>query len=162
MPGGPLVRGCLLASYITFDLSPELALNQPAKVSDVPAAIVNKRAHASPRRESRLDDAAFGALARDGLAFVAEDERRDEKYARRAPRLFRRVVASISASFHRRAAGLTTPETTAVMLRAVRGARHAGQLVAPAFGFQKNMRNPDNAALARSSRSSGRCVKKLA
>ena len=25
-----LVRGCLLASYITFDLSPELALNQPA------------------------------------------------------------------------------------------------------------------------------------
>ena len=30
-----LVKGCLLASYITFDLSPELALNQPAKVADI-------------------------------------------------------------------------------------------------------------------------------
>ena len=28
-----LVRGCLLASYITFDLSPELALKRPAPVS---------------------------------------------------------------------------------------------------------------------------------
>src|SRR6185436_1333758 len=35
-----LVAGCLLASYITFDLSPELALNKPARLSDIDPAIV--------------------------------------------------------------------------------------------------------------------------
>jgi len=53
-----LVRGCLLASYITFDLSPELALNQPAKVSDVPAAVV---------KQTRDDANGIHAHARENL-----------------------------------------------------------------------------------------------
>ena len=43
-----LVRGCLLASYITFDLSPELALNLPARLADIPATSSHRRARASP------------------------------------------------------------------------------------------------------------------
>src|SRR5687767_16024787 len=37
-----LVTGCVLASYITFDLSPELALNTPAQLSEIPADLVNQ------------------------------------------------------------------------------------------------------------------------
>src|SRR5208283_4326543 len=36
---GALVRGCLLASYITFDLSPELALRRPAGRADIDAGL---------------------------------------------------------------------------------------------------------------------------
>ena len=37
-----LVKGCLLASYITFDLSPELALNQKADLATIPAEVVKQ------------------------------------------------------------------------------------------------------------------------
>ena len=49
-----LVRGCLLASYITFDLSPELALNQPASASPTSRPTSSRRrASASPAPASR-------------------------------------------------------------------------------------------------------------
>jgi hypothetical protein len=43
--------------------------------------------------------------------------------------------------------GLTTPETTAVMLALCEALGMPVNFIAPAFGFQKNMPYPDNAAL---------------
>ena len=45
-----LVRGCLLASYITFDLSPELALDQPGQARRHPGRHRREDARAGRRR----------------------------------------------------------------------------------------------------------------
>jgi len=154
-----LVSGCLLASYITFDLSPELALNQPAKLSDIPADVVAK---AKDRVGAALDAARDGRPP--GTPLREEDftkllctvwpsmlkmKRRDEKYAAARAAAFttdtgRRYLRELSID---ELPGLTTAETTAVMLALCEVLGMPVQFVAPAFGFQKNMPYPDNAAL---------------
>jgi hypothetical protein len=52
------VSGCLLASYITFDLSPELALKRPAQRSEIDAAL-------SARVRARVAAAGLSPRARD-------------------------------------------------------------------------------------------------
>ena len=55
--------------------------------------------------------------------------------------------------------GLTTPETTAIMLALCEALEMQIHFVAPAFGFQKNMPYPDNGALRNLDRQSvGRSV----
>ncbi|MBI2496788.1 MAG: hypothetical protein HYV75_02270 [Opitutae bacterium] len=144
-----LVRGCLLASYITFDLSPELALKQPAKLADVPADIVAKARARVAQAGLKLDDAAFNKLITTVWPALLKMKRRDEKYAAARATAF---TTSVGRTYLRELSidelpGLTTPETTAIMLSLCEVLGLPVNFVAPAFGFQKNTPYPDNAAL---------------
>ena len=144
-----LVTGCLLASYITFDLSPELALNQPAKFSDVPADIVAKTSARVAAAGLKLDDAAFNALLCTVWTPMQKMKRRDEKYAAARKAAF---TTEVGRTYLRELSidelpGLTTPETTAIMLALCETLEMPVNFVAPAFGFQKNTPYPDNTAL---------------
>ena len=144
-----LVTGCLLASYITFDLSPELALNQPAQLAVIPADIVAKTRARVAAAGLKLDDAAFGKLLCTVWPSLLKMKRRDEKYAAARAAVFttqagRTYLRELSID---ELPGLTTPETTAIMLALCDGLGMPVNFVAPAFGFQKNSPYPDNAAL---------------
>jgi hypothetical protein len=150
-----LVAGCVLASYITFDLSPELALT---KVPDdaagwvqehVPADLVAKvRARVAEAGVS-LDEAAFVRLLAYVWPAMKKMKQRDEKYAAARAKRFtteagRAYLRELSID---ELPGLTEPATTAIMLALCEALGMTIHFVAPAFGFQKNMPYPDNAAL---------------
>jgi len=144
-----LVRGCLLASYITFDLSPELALDRPASLADIPADVVSRTRARVAAAGVTLDDAAFGALMATVWTPMQKMKRRDDKYAAARAAAFttaagRAYLRELSID---ELPGLTTPETTAVMLALCEALGMPVNFVAPAFGFQKNMPYPDDAAL---------------
>lgn len=144
-----LVRGCLLASYITFDLSPELALGQPAPLESIPAALVARTRARVAVAGRMLDDAAFGTLLGTVWPAMLKMKRRDEKYAAARAAAFttdvgRRYLRELSID---ELPGLTSAETTAVMLALCEVLDMPVNFVAPAFGFQKNMPYPDDAAL---------------
>jgi len=76
-------------------------------------------------------------------------KRRDEKYAAARTKLF---TTDVGRAYLRELSidelpGLTTPETTAIMLALCEALGMKIHFVAPAFGFQKNMPYPDNTAL---------------
>lgn len=144
-----LVRGCLLASYITFDLSPELALNQPANLADIPADIVQKTRARISAASLQLDDGAFNQLLITVWPSMLKMKLRDEKYAAARATAF---TTPGGCTYLRELSidelpGLTAPETTAIMLALCEGLGMPVNFVAPAFGFQKNTPYPDNAAL---------------
>ncbi|MDI1247598.1 MAG: tagaturonate epimerase family protein [Lacunisphaera sp.] len=144
-----LVTGCLLASYITFDLSPELALNLPAKLADVPADVVGKTRARVAAAGLKLDDAAFNQLITTVWTPMLKMKRRDEKYAAARAAAF---TTPVGRTYLRELSidelpGLTTPETTAIMLALCEVMGMPVSFIAPAFGFQKNTPYPDNAAL---------------
>ncbi len=144
-----LVRGCLLASYITFDLSPELALNSSAKVSDIPSAVVAKTRARVAAAGLKLDDAAFNQLLATVWTPMLKMKRRDEKYAAARAAAF---TTPAGRSYLRELSidelpGRTTPETTGIMLSLCEVLGMPVNFVAPAFGFQKNTPYPDNTAL---------------
>ncbi|MBX3738854.1 MAG: hypothetical protein KF715_19330 [Candidatus Didemnitutus sp.] len=144
-----LVKGCLLASYITFDLSPELALNQKADVAQIPGDVVAKTRARVAAAGLKLDDAAFTALLETVWTPMQKMKRRDEKYAAARAAAFttevgRKYLRELSID---ELPGLTTPETTAIMLALCEVLGMPVNFVAPAFGFQKNTPYPDNAAL---------------
>jgi len=150
-----LVRGCLLASYITFDLSPELA---QTPVPDDAAAWVRSHVPADLIARVRARVASVGLTVNDAefsrlLAYVwpalQKMKRRDNKYRAARERAFtadvgRRYLRELSID---ELPGLTTPETTAVMLSLCEALDMPINFVAPAFGFQKNAPYPDNTAL---------------
>ena len=144
-----LVRGCLLASYITFDLSPELALNQPAKLADIPAHIVAGTKSRVAAGGVKLDDQAFANLLCTVWPSMVKMKTRDDKYAVARTAAF---TTPVGRTYLRELSidelpGLTTPETTAIMLALCDALGMPVNFVAPAFGFQKNTPYPDNAAL---------------
>lgn len=144
-----LVTGCLLASYITFDLSPELAAGTRARLADIDAALVSKVRLRVAAAGLALDETAFVALLESVWPSMAKMKRRDEKYAAARAAAF---TTDAGRSYLRELSidelpGLTTPETTAVMLALCETLGMKIHFVAPAFGFQKNMPYPDNAAL---------------
>ncbi len=144
-----LVRGCLLASYITFDLSPELALAQPARFDEIPVEVVNRTRLRVATAGLQLDDAAFSSLLCTIWPSLLKMKRRDDKYAAARAAAF---TTSVGRTYLRELSidelpGLTTPETTAIMLALCEALGLPVNFVAPAFGFQKNMPYPDNAAL---------------
>ncbi|WP_415910800.1 tagaturonate epimerase family protein [Oleiharenicola sp. Vm1] len=144
-----LVKGCLLASYITFDLSPELALNQPAKLADIPADVVSQTRARVAAAGLKLDDAAFNKLLETVWTPMQKMKRRDDKYAAARAAAFttdvgRKYLRELSID---ELPGLTTPETTAIMLALCEVLGMPVNFIAPAFGFQKNTPYPDNAAL---------------
>ena len=152
-----LVAGCVLASYITFDLSPELAQTQtPADPADwvtgnVPAELVSKvRARVQSAGPGlKLDDPEFARLIAYVWPAMQKMKRRDEKYAAARAKHF---TTTLGRGYLRELSidelpGLTTPETTAIMLALCEALGMKINFVAPAFGFQKNMPFPDSAAL---------------
>jgi len=146
-----LVRGCLLASYITFDLSPELALNRPAGPGEVPAGIVDRVRRRVAAAGRNLAEGDFQTLLRSVWPAVQKMKRRDDKYAAARAAAF---TTAAGRSYLRELSidelpGLTAPETTAVMLALCEALAMPVNFVAPAFGFQKNMPYPDEAELRR-------------
>ncbi|MBI3884397.1 MAG: hypothetical protein HY302_01510 [Opitutae bacterium] len=144
-----LVRGCLLASYITFDLSPELARDEPAPLACIPAALVAAVRARVAAAGLTPDDAGFEKLLGAVWPALVKMRRRDEKYAAARAAAFttdtgRRYLRELSID---ELPGLTTPETTAVMLALCEALGMPVNFIAPAFGFQKNSPYPDNAAL---------------
>jgi hypothetical protein len=150
-----LVKGCVLASYITFDLSPELA---QTKVPDdaagwvrghVEAALVEKVKARVASVGLKLNETEFNKLLAYVWPSLQKMKRRDEKYRAAREKLF---TTSVGREYLRELSidelpGLTTPETTAIMLALCEALGMKIHFVAPAFGFQKNMPYPDNAAL---------------
>ncbi len=144
-----LVRGCLLASYITFDLSPELALDQPASLADIPADVIAQARARVAAAGLHLDDASFAQLLATVWTPMRKMQRRDEQYAAARAAAF---TTSVGRTYLRELSidelpGLTAPETTAIMLALCEVLGMPVNFVAPAFGFQKNTPYPDNAAL---------------
>ncbi len=144
-----LVSGCVLASYITFDLSPELALNRPAALAEIPTSIISRARARVAAAGLTLDEGAFNGLLATVWTSLLKMKQRDEMYAAVREAVFttdvgRRYLRELSID---ELPGLTTPETTAVMLALCEVLDMPVNFVAPAFGFQKNMPYPDNAAL---------------
>jgi len=150
-----LVTGCVLASYITFDLSPEFA---QTKVPDDAAAWVKANVPAELVDKVKARVASIGLTVNEAdlaklLAYVWPGVKkmkvRDEKYAAARAKLF---TTKVGREYLRELSidelpGLTTPETTAAMLSLCEALGMKVNFVAPAFGFQKNMPYPDNDAL---------------
>ena len=144
-----LVSGCILASYITFDLSPELALKQPASLADVDPAILSSVRARVASAGLTLDAGAFDALVCSVWPAMQKMKRRDAKYRASREKAFttdagRKYLRELSID---ELPGLTTQETTAVMLALCETLGMPVNFIAPAFGFQKNMPYPDNEAL---------------
>ncbi|MEY4939051.1 MAG: hypothetical protein RIQ93_786 [Verrucomicrobiota bacterium] len=150
-----LVAGCVLASYITFDLSPELAQTKAPgdprswTTQNVPAEIIAKVKTRLSVAGVALDESAFAALVAYVWPALQKMKRREEKYASARDWQF---TTAVGRAYLRELSidelpGLTTPETTAVMLALCEALGMKIHFVAPAFGFQKNMPYPDNAAL---------------
>ncbi|HTB81661.1 MAG TPA: tagaturonate epimerase family protein [Opitutaceae bacterium] len=150
-----LVQGCVLASYITFDLSPELA---QTKVPDdaagwvktnVPAELVTTVKSRVAAIGVTLHEAEFAKLLAYVWPAMKKMKQRDEKYRAAREKLF---TADVGRAYLRELSidelpGLTTPETTAIMFALCEALGMKINFIAPAFGFQKNMPYPDNAAL---------------
>jgi hypothetical protein len=150
-----LVTGCVLASYITFDLSPELAQTKVADDAagwvkqNVPAELVTKVKARVASVGLTLNETEFAKLLAYVWPSLQKMKRRDEKYAAARAKLF---TTEVGRAYLRELSidelpGLTTPETTAIMLSLCEALGMKIHFVAPAFGFQKNMPYPDNAAL---------------
>ena len=150
-----LVTGCVLASYITFDLSPELAQTKVAAdaagwvQANVPAELVAKVKARVAAAGLTINEADFVKLLAYVWPSLQKMKRREEKYAAARAKLF---TTAVGRAYLRELSidelpGLTTPETTAIMLSLCEALGMHIHFVAPAFGFQKNMPYPDNAAL---------------
>jgi hypothetical protein len=150
-----LVRGCVLASYITFDLSPELARTQvPGDAqkwvqANIPADLVDRVRGRVAAAGLTLDELAFARLLAYVWPAMEKMKRRDEKYRAAREQAFttdtgRAYLRELSID---ELPGLTSPETTAVMLSLCEALGMRVHFVAPAFGFQKNTPYPDDEAL---------------
>lgn len=150
-----LARGCVLASYITFDLSPELAqttvpADAPGWVAaHVPRPIVERLRAGIGDAGVAIDESELHRLLATVWPAMEKMKRRDEKYRAVRAQAFtteagRRYLRELSID---ELPGLTTPETTAVMLSLCQALDMRIDFVAPAFGFQKNTPYPNNEAL---------------
>jgi hypothetical protein len=150
-----LVAGCLLASYITFDLSPELAQTTvPADAAGWVGANVDPKLVATVKARVAaagltLHESDFTKLLAYVWPSLQKMKRRDEKYRAIREKIFttpagRAYLRELSID---ELPGLTTPETTAIMFSLCEALGMKIHFIAPAFGFQKNMPFPDNAAL---------------
>jgi hypothetical protein len=152
-----LVSGCLLASYITFDLSPELGqTKKPADpatycAENVPAETLSRVKKRVAEVGVTLDEKAFVELLAAVWPAVQKMQKRDRLYAELREKVF--STAAGRAYFRELSIdelpGLTTPETLATMLALIEALGIKVHFVAPAFGFQKNFPFDDNAELER-------------
>ncbi len=156
-----LVAGALLASYITFDLSPELTATLAAHMPPADAAawcaqyvdrdVLQKVEARVASVGVKLDRAAFERLLASVWPALRKMAARDVKYAAGRSAAF---STPIGRAYFRELSidelpGLTTPETLATMLALCEALAMPVQFVAPAFGFQKNFPFGDNVELER-------------
>jgi hypothetical protein len=152
-----LVEGCLLASYITFDLSPELSVTQqPSDVlgwcaKNVPAEVIARVRERVAEVGIALDERAFSELLAAVWPAILKMQRRDRLYAEARRKAF---TTPVGRAYFRELSidelpGLTTDETLATMLALCEALDMRVQFVAPAFGFQKNFPFDDNSELER-------------
>jgi hypothetical protein len=139
----------LLASYITFDLSPELAENRQASRDEIPVDVVTAAQVRIAEAGIALDDDAFDRLLINVWPALLKMKHRDQKYAEARAQAF---TTDVGRAYLRELSidelpGLTTPETTAIMLALCEVLRMPVNFVAPAFGFQKNEPYSDNEKL---------------
>ncbi|HTT55723.1 MAG TPA: tagaturonate epimerase family protein [Opitutaceae bacterium] len=153
-----LVAGCVLASYITFDLSPELAQTKVSEGAAAQRAYVQANVDAALVQQVKarvaacslaLNEEQFNALLCYTWPALRKMKVRDTKYRTAREQAF---TTPAGRAFLRELSidelpGLTTPETTAIMLAFCEALEMPINFIAPAFGFQKNMPYPDNAAL---------------
>ena len=145
-----LVRGSLLASYITFDLSPELTKQQPAVIEEIDSSLRTRiRERLISLGLGNSDDSAFDQLLCTVWPAMLKMKRRDSLYREARERAF---TTEVGRTFLRELSidelpGLTDPATTAIMLALCEAMDMPVNFVAPAFGFQKNIPYPDNARL---------------
>jgi hypothetical protein len=153
-----LVEGSLFASYITFDLSPELSCTVVPDSPEARAAWVQKEVPSELLAALRqglqtvgvsVSESELAALLCAVWPALVKMKRRDEKYRRLREATF---TTEIGRAYVRELSidelpGLTTPETLATLLVLCREMGMPVQFAAPAFGFQKNLPYPDNAAL---------------
>jgi hypothetical protein len=150
-----LVAGCMFASYITFDLSPELAITEvpgepEAKASfvrdEIPADLVEATRKRVEQAGLSPSEDEFNGLLVYVWPAMKKMKVRDEKYRAIREKNF---TTKLGCDYLRELSidelpGLTTPETTAVMLALSFEMGMDVHFVAPAFGFQKNIPYPDN------------------
>jgi hypothetical protein len=152
-----LVRGCVLASYITFDLSPELAATSkqadPAAwcTANVPSEVVTRVRARLAALSISSEGAAFAELLAYVWPAILKLQRRDRLYAQARREAF---TTPLGQAYFRELSidelpGLTTQETLATMLALCEALDLRIHYVAPAFGFQKNFPFEDNAELER-------------
>lgn len=141
-----LAAGCVLASSITFDLSPELATPAPCPPPD--AAMRARVAARVAAAGVALDDDALDAELARLWGAMLKMQRRDRAYraARARFRHGRSYVRELSID---ELPGLTAPATLAVVLALCEALDVRADYVAPAFGFQKNFPFADQAELER-------------
>ena len=146
-----LVRGCVLASYITFDLSPELSLGRPASPGELDPALVSAVRARLVAAGVAVEPGAFASLLCAVYPALRKMQRRDRLYreareARFSTAVGRRYLRELSID---ELPGITPPETTAAMLALCEVMGMPVDFVAPAFGLQKNTPYADNAELTR-------------
>lgn len=153
-----LVEGCLFASYITFDLSPELAVTVvPASAAErsdylkreLPEALLVAVRDRLQSLDCDVDPAAFDEIVCCVWPALKKMKRRDEKYT--AIR-FEKFTTAAGRVYLRELSidelpGLTAPATTATVLAFCEAMDMPVAFIAPAFGFQKNCPYPDNQKL---------------
>ncbi len=152
-----LVSGCLFASYITFDLSPELSVTpkaaEPAAwcAANVPAGVLDLVRARVSRAGVSLADAELVALVAHVWPAVAKMQRRDRLYGEARQRAF---TTPVGRAYFRELSidelpGLTEQGTLATMLALCEALDVRVDYVAPAFGFQKNFPFEDGPELER-------------
>jgi hypothetical protein len=154
-----LVEGALLASYITFDLSPELAITPRLKGDEARRYVLDEiGGEILGRVRARLQAVGVGGPGEVLFSLLAQVwpavhkmKIRDGKYTAARTAAF---STSGGRAYFRELSidelpGLTTPETLATMLALCEVLDMKIHFVAPAFGFQKNFPFEDNAELER-------------
>lgn len=152
-----LVSGCLLASYITFDLSPELVVTEPPNdarawcAANVPGALLARVTARCAALGLSFDERGLAQLLCQVWPAIVKLQRRDRAYTEARKRAF---TTPLGQAYFRELSidelpGLTTPETLATMLALCESLDLRIHYVAPAFGFQKNFPFEDNAELER-------------
>jgi hypothetical protein len=153
-----LVEGSVFASYITYDLSPELSVQQHIEDDRLLEAaflrtvdpglfdLVVKRLSAV---NMNIATASVKKLVTFLMPAMNKMKRRDERYisARRAA-----FSMDEGRRFHRELSvdelpGETAPETLAVILALTEALGVKFDFIAPNIGFQKNIPYPDNTVL---------------
>ncbi len=153
-----LVSGCLFATYITFDLSPELSQTTVPESAEEQKAWVEANIDASlvEKVKKQVSDAGYDLEEAELMSLLCyvwpsmlKMKVREEKYRKAREAAFtteqgRKYLRELSID---ELPGLTTPQTTVIMLALCQLMDMPVDFIAPAFGFQKNMPYPDNAAL---------------
>ncbi|MBN2036394.1 MAG: hypothetical protein JW768_06590 [Chitinispirillaceae bacterium] len=144
-----LVEGSLFASYITYDLSPELALHEPVDDPDALELVFKKKVDRAFYEVVREKITSHGLLIPEPylkkmvtylMPAMQKLKRRDQRHMELRAAMFhseagRRYLRELSID---ELSGETSPETLAVCLAMADALGMKFDFIAPNIGFQKN------------------------